>query len=200
MESAARAAAAAIDVEAQDASLVLALRAGERWASEAIWERYSDRVSRFFARFGRTSLQDVEDLTQDVFLRVFATHRNIKKPASLRYYVMTVATHVLTQQIRYQQVRRQVCLSVTGEMPEIATPPHADDDARHVLRRCCEVLAGMRLRERSAFLLHHVEGMTMEEVADRLAISKSTAKRLVSRATRKVSVRATRRTQFWRVS
>jgi RNA polymerase sigma-70 factor (ECF subfamily) len=200
MESAARDRQSATDVESLDASLVLALRAGERWAPEAIWDRYSDRVSRFFVRFGRASLHDVEDLTQDVFLRVFATHRNIKKPASLRYYVMTVATHVLTQQIRYQRLRRKVCLSVTGDVPEIATPPHADDDARHALRRCYEVLAGMRLRERAAFVLHHVEGMTMDEVAGRLKISRSTAKRLVSIATRKVSVRATRGAQSWRLS
>jgi len=181
-----------VTYEPPDASLVLALRAGEGWASEAIWDRYSDRVSRFFARLVGPSRHDVEDLTQDVFLRVFASHRSIQKPASLRHYVMSVAFHVLKRQIRSQRVRRQVCLSVTGEMPDIAMPPLADDDARHALRVCCEILEGISTRERVAFVLHNLEGMTLDEVAVRLNISTSTAKRLVGRAAKKVSLRASR--------
>jgi RNA polymerase sigma-70 factor (ECF subfamily) len=179
-------------VDRQDVSLVLALRAGESWASEALWERYSRRVSGFFARVAGASLQDVEDLTQDVFLRVLANHGNIQKPASLRHYVMSIAYHVLNLQFRYQRVRRLVVLSATGETPDMATPARADDDARHALRACHEILEGIRARERVAFLLHHVEGLTLAEVALRLNTSRSTAKRLVSRAARKVSLRARR--------
>ena len=37
------------DGQRSDEEIVEGLRAGEAWAQEAIWERYSDRVSRFFA-------------------------------------------------------------------------------------------------------------------------------------------------------
>src|SRR4051794_4061606 len=177
----------------EDATLVRALRAGEGWASEAIWERYSDRVTRFFARYAGPSLDDAEDLTQDVFLRVFASHRNIRKPSSLRHFVMAIAIRVLHQQIRSQRVRRNVRLSVTGEMPDIATPARADDEARHALRRCCEILERLRTRERVAFALRHLEGMTLEQVAERLEISRSTAKRLINRAAKRISMRANRK-------
>src|SRR4051812_12318796 len=80
--------------EAEDASLVLALRAGEGWASEAIWDRYSDRVRRYFARKGRQSPHDVDDLTQDVFLLVFTGCERIQKPGSLRHFVKSVAVNV----------------------------------------------------------------------------------------------------------
>jgi RNA polymerase sigma-70 factor (ECF subfamily) len=178
--------------EPEDATLVRALRAGEGWASGAIWDRYAGRVTRFFSRH-TGPLLDAEDLTQDVFLRLFASHRRIQKPASLRHFVMAIAIRVLHRQIRAQQVRRIVCLSVTGEMPDVAIPADADDDARHNLRRCCEILDRLRTRERVAFVLRHLEGMTLHEVAERLKISRSTAKRLISRADKKVFSRAGRR-------
>lgn len=178
--------------DAEDARLVLALRAGELWASEAIWGRYANRVNRFFARYIGRSFPDVEDLTQDVFLRVFAGQEGIQKPGSLRHFVMSVALHVLNQQIRSLQVRRTVCLSATGEIPDVATPARADDDARYALRRCYEILDRIRPPERLAFVLRYLEGMTIDEVAIRLNVSKSTAKRLVSRATKKVATRASR--------
>src|SRR3954451_13334718 len=183
-------------VEREDAMLVLALRAGESWASEAIWDRYSLRVTRFFVRNAGRSRNDVEDLTQDVFMRVFASHRSIQKPASLRHFVMAIAIRVLHRQIRAQHVRRNVCLSVTGEMPDIETPARADDEARHALRRCCELLERLRTRERVAFALRHLEGMTLDEVAERLEISRSTAKRLISRAAKKISTRASRKPEL----
>lgn len=179
-------------VEREDAILVRALRAGESWASEAIWDRYSLRVTRFFARNAGRSLHEVEDLTQDVFMRVFASHRSIQKPSSLRHFVMAIAIRVLHRQFRAQQVRRNVCLSATGEMPDIAVPPRADDEARQELRRCCEILDRIRSRERVAFVLRHLEGLSVDEVAERLKMSRSTAKRLISRAAKKLSRRTSR--------
>jgi DNA-directed RNA polymerase specialized sigma24 family protein len=153
--------------EREDATLVFALRAGERWAPKAILDRYSDRVSRFFARSTGRRLHDLEDLTQDVFLRVFAC-RAIQKPGSLRHFIMSVAARVLSRQIRYQQIRRSVCLSATGDVPEI------------------------RSRERAAFVLRYLEGMSLEEVAGQLNVSISTAKRLIRRAANKISTRVAR--------
>jgi RNA polymerase sigma-70 factor (ECF subfamily) len=178
-------------VSAEDATLALALRAGESWAPKAILDRYSGRVRRFFARSAGRWRHDIEDLTQDVFLRVFACD-GIQKPESLRHFIMGVAARVLRGQIRYQQIRRSVCLSATGKVPEIATPPRADDDARYTLRRCYEILERIRSRERDAFVLRRLEGMSVEEVAGRLNVSTSTAKRLIRRAANKISTRVAR--------
>lgn len=178
--------------ELEDVSLVLALRAGEGWASRALWDRYSDRVRRYFARSEERRRHDVEDLTQEVFLHVWAGRRTIQKPASLRHFVMAVATKVLARQRRFRQVRRSVCLSATGDVPEIATPPRADDDARHTLRRCYEILERIRTRERTAFVLRRLEAMSIEHVAGRMMISTSTAKRLIRRAANKISTRMAR--------
>lgn len=78
-----------------DAELVLELQAGLATAAQAIWDRYSGRVYRFLFRSLPGPAQGIEDLTQEVFLRIFTRVRNIKNPAALREFVMGVAVRVL---------------------------------------------------------------------------------------------------------
>lgn len=177
---------------AGDANLLLALRAGDTRAFDAIWNRYSAGVSRFLAHALGWSLPDVDDLTQEVFLAVFLRHQTIENPTSLRHFVMSVAHFVLKAHFRSRRTRRTVLLSPTGEMPDFATPVGSEEkvrEARHTLSRCYGVLERIRNRERNAFLLRYLEEMTIDEVADRLEVSRSTAKRLIGRAAKKVSTR-----------
>ena len=179
----------------QDAELVLALQGGEAWAPGAIWERHSDRVSKFLARSLGRPLHDVEDLTQEVFLRIFTRPRSIQTPAAFPQFVMSVAVNVLKWELRYRWIRRKVRLSASGDVPEVATPPGFDEgtsEARQALKLCYEILDGLRARERVAFVLRYMEEMTVGEVAQRMEISKSTAKRLIGRAVGKVSERVGR--------
>jgi RNA polymerase sigma-70 factor, ECF subfamily len=183
-----------------DADLVYALRAGEPGAARAIWDRHSATAHRFLLRaLGRPS-DEVEDLTQEVFLRVFARADVIREPAALREFIVSVAVRVLKWELRRRWVRRVVRLSAAGQLPEVAVPG-ADHEARQALARCYAILDRLGTRERLAFVLRHLEDMTMDEVAAQLGTSLSTAKRAVGRATALVSAQVGQdvnlRDYFW---
>jgi RNA polymerase sigma-70 factor (ECF subfamily) len=169
-----------------DAELVYALRAGEPGAAQAIWDRHSATVHRFLLRaLGRPG-EEVEDLTQEVFLRVLTRADVIREPAALREFIVSVAVRVLRWELRRRWVRRVVRLSEVGELPEVAVPG-ADHEARQALARCYAILDRLSTRERLAFVMRYLEDMTMDEVAERLGTSLSTAKRAVGRAAAIVS-------------
>ena len=169
-----------------DTELVLALQRGDAKAAQALWDRYSPRVHRFLLRsLGRPG-PEVEDLTQEVFLRIFTRARLIKKPAALREFGMAVAIRVRKWELRRRHVRRWVRLSDSGEMPDVLIDG-VDQEARHALNRCDAILNTLHVRERMAFALRYLEEMTMEEVASSLSTSLSTAKRLVNRSTAQVA-------------
>jgi RNA polymerase sigma-70 factor (ECF subfamily) len=170
-----------------DSDLVLALRDGHEWASAAIWDRYSDQVARFFARSLGRAADDVDDLTQEVFLRVFTRPEAIREPEALREFVMGVALRVLRNLFRYRWIRRIVRLSPDGQLPEVPAASGTDEAARHALRRCYRILDCLAVRERAAFVLRYLEEMTIDEVATCMAVSRSSAKRLINRAVAKVS-------------
>jgi RNA polymerase sigma-70 factor (ECF subfamily) len=167
------------------AELVVALQNGRSEAARAIWDRHSGSVYRFLARALGPGGQEIEDLTQEVFLRIFSRAAAIRHPAALREFAQSVAVRVLKWELRRRWVRRRVHLTDSGELPEPATEERQvaeEAEARHALRRCYRILETLGARQRAAFSLRYMEGMTMEEVAARMDVSISTAKRLVSRS------------------
>jgi RNA polymerase sigma-70 factor (ECF subfamily) len=172
-----------------DAELVAGLQADQAWARREVWVRYSERVRRYLARTLGRPAHDVEDLTQEVFLRLFVRRGGIRKPESLREFTMAIASHVLKWSLRARWVRRKIRLSADGELPEVAADRRPEEETHDALRRCRLILDGLGARERVAFSLRFMEEMTMEEVAATMRVSLSTAKRLVNRAAANVAER-----------
>jgi len=174
-------------VRPSDQEVVEGLRAGQAWAQEAIWERYSDQVSRFFARALGRSPEDVEDLTQEVFLRVLTRPTTIRDPSALRDFIMGIALRVLKNMFRYRWIRRIVRLSDDGQLPDVPFLASGDETTRHALQRCYAIFDHLNARERAAFVLRHLEEMTLDEVAKSMAISRTSVKRLLKSGVGKVS-------------
>lgn len=166
-----------------DTELVAALQADLPWARREIWRRYSGQVRRYLARTLARPTEDVEDLTQEVFLRLFVRRSAIRQPEALREFTMAVAVRVLKWNLRARWVRRKVHLSDSGDLPEEAGDRSPEEETRDALRRCRRILDALGARERTAFSLRFMEEMTVEEVAATMKISPSTAKRLCNRAT-----------------
>src|SRR5207244_2962735 len=80
--SAAEAADGTADVE-----LAHALIAGQPNAPELAWDRYAPLVHRIVSRaLGPDA--EVEDVTQEIFYRLFARVRTLRKPEALRSFVV----------------------------------------------------------------------------------------------------------------
>jgi len=172
-----------------DAELVRALREDDPGAPAVLWARYSPSVGRVLARALGPCLE-IEDLTQEVFLRVFRRLPVLRDPSALRAFVLAVAMNVLKWELRRRWVGRKVRLSGTGTLPDTEATS-ADAEARQALRRCYRIFDSLPTKERLAFVLRYMEGMTIDEVAAALAVSVSTAKRWVSRGAAKVADQVT---------
>jgi RNA polymerase sigma factor (sigma-70 family) len=172
-----------------DTELVAALQADLPWARREIWQRYSGQVRRYLARTLARPTEDVEDLTQEVFLRLFVRRSAIRQPEALREFTMAVAVRVLKWNLRSRWVRRRVHLSEHGDLPEGAADRGPEEETRDALRRCQQILDALGARERIAFGLRVMEEMTIDEVAATMRISPSTAKRLCNRATATIAER-----------
>lgn len=168
-----------------DADLARALIAGAAWAPAAAWNRYAPTVYGIANRaLGRET--DAEDITQEVFFRLFARVHTLKEPAAFRSFVVSFAIRIVKWELRRRRVRRFVHLSDSGEVPD--APVAGDDpESRQVLRRFYALLDQLAPRERLVFSLRHLESMTLEEVAAAMELSLSTVKRSLARAATRVS-------------
>jgi RNA polymerase sigma-70 factor (ECF subfamily) len=64
--------------------------------------------------------------------------------------------------------------------------PHTDGDAREAVKRLYAILDRLDTKSRLAFVLHHVEGLELLEVASALDVSLATVKRRLARVSARV--------------
>jgi RNA polymerase sigma-70 factor (ECF subfamily) len=171
--------------ELTDAEVALALIGGESWAPAVAWNRYAPMVYGIANRaLGREA--EAEDVTQEVFYRLFARVHTLKEPTAFRSFVVSFAIRIVKWELRRRRARRFVLLSDSGELPD-APVSAVDAEARQVLRRFYTTLDQLGARERLVFSLRYLEAMTLEEVATAMELSLSTVKRALTRASARVS-------------
>ena len=176
----ARQEATAID----DATLARSAMACDPGAHPAIWDRYNSPVRRVLRRAMGPG-NDVEDEVQEVFLRFYRNSALLRNPAALRSFLFGIAMRVAASELRSRRIRGWLRLTPDGVLDDHAAP-HADPDAREAVKRLYAILDRLETKSRLAFVLHHVEGLELLEVASALGVSLATVKRRLSRVSARV--------------
>lgn len=168
-----------------DLELARALIEGRAHAAELAWERYAPLVHRIVSRaIGPDA--EVEDVTQEIFYRLFSRIGTLRKPEALRSFVISFAIRIVKWELRRRRARRWLTLSETGDVPDEQLMV-MDAESRYALRRLYTLLDRLSTRERLVLILRHVEGMTLEEIAEAMELSLATVKRGLRRASLRVS-------------
>jgi len=170
-----------------DAGLVRAARAGDRCACFAIWSKYAALVQRLVRRFLGPG-PDYADVCQEVFLRIFKRLDELREPAALRGFVVSVSLGVARNESRRRRIRAIVGLVPEDVLPAAPTPP-GQDEAREAARALYGLLGSLSVEDRSLFVARFVEKMDLAEVAATLRMSQSTAKRRLARLVARVNKR-----------
>ena len=163
-----------------DAMLARAGSQGEAWAEQEIWYRFAPMV---YALLRRTlgSLPDMEDLLQEVFVRVLERLPTLQDPTVLRSFVYSIALRALNEELRQKSIRTRLTSLFLAPFLR-SSVAHVDFESRDVLRRIEAVLDRMPPRLRAVFVLRRFEGLELTEIAARLQLSLATVKRDMEKA------------------
>jgi len=177
----------ASDLES-DASLVAALRRGERRAELAAWNRFSPRVDRTLRRLlgPREDSTSREDLLQEVFMRFFKRVDTLREADAVAAFLSGIAVHVVHAELARRRRRSWLRLTATGSPPEVLGP-HPDVDAREAVAHYYRQLETLGVKDRSILVARTIEGLTLNEVAAAHGLSVSTTQRRLARATKRMA-------------
>lgn len=166
-------------VQEDDAGLARAAIEGDPRAPGLIWDRYGRLVRGVLRR--SLGEDEVDDHVQEVFLRFFRQVAGLRKPGSLRCFLIGIAMRVAGSELRRRRVRRFMRLAPADEL-ESGPASARDDDAREAVRRLYAILDRVDSRTRLLFVLRYVEALELTEIAESLDVSLATAKRHLARA------------------
>jgi RNA polymerase sigma-70 factor (ECF subfamily) len=128
---------------------------------------------------------DAEDLTQDVFVRVFRS-LSTYRPGSFEGWLHRITTNLFLDGVRKRSRQRTVALSSEAAETVVDGDPEpaqrlADTALDADLQQALDALAP---DFRAAVLLADVEGLSYEEIADRLGIKMGTVRSRIHRGRR----------------
>ena len=180
--------------EASDDALMQAYAAGDATAFEQLYARHQAALYRFVRRLlGRGLPAHVDEVFQDTWLRVVHARASwAPQGATFRTWLFTLAHHRVIDIVR--RSGREVALDAfegDGEEPwqpdagawqHWPAPASAAPQSAELLfwrragERLLDCLDQLPLPQRSAFLLHHDDGLPLAEVAHALEVGFETAK------------------------
>ena len=157
-------------------SCMVAYQAGEVDGFSDLYAELASDVERYFAAsVGSTA---AEDLAQETFLEIHRSRRSYCPPRPVRPWVFGLARNVLKRH-RRSTWRRERRETAAGVASPVAAGPFEGGHAAGDLR---EALSQLPANRREAWLLHHQQGWSFQEIATRLSIGVDAAKRRASRA------------------
>ena len=124
---------------------------------------------------------DAEDLTQDVFVRVFRSIHTFK-PGTLEGWLHRITTNLFLDGARRKQRIRMDALSVAPDHVWGSATSAGDLHADGILDAdVAEALAALTPEQRVAVVLCDIEGLSYEEIADVLDIKLGTVRSRIAR-------------------
>ncbi len=171
-------------MEADDLSLVERARAGEADAFRALVVRYQRKV--YAVALGIVKDPDTAwDVAQEAFVRVHGHLREFEGKSAFSTWLFRIATHLSIDAVRRERTSRKDELDEVNEArvaegaDGILATALGNDPRENVLRReladrIQAALASLPEKHRTILVLREVEGLSYEELAERLGIHKGT--------------------------
>jgi len=167
---------------------------GDDDAFAVVVRSYSSTVSQALAR--RVPAQDVQEVAQDVFVRLYRSLPTYRGDAPLRVWVLTIARLAAADHWRRQYRRRDVAMSDFDEAGQIGVEAawreqeagrEADAKRRAAARRLLEAgLARLSPDDRAVITLTELEERSMDEAARELGCGLSAVKVRAFRARKRL--------------
>lgn len=169
-----------------DAQLVELCLRGDQSAWEQLLQRHATRLYQLFYRF-TGNRQETEDLTQEVFLRVYQTLSSYRAAqGSFKTWVTSVGRNLLIDNYRRTRRDRQTSslddeLSGVSERPSPRPGPDRSAEQRELRGKIDRALLQLRPELREAVILRDLQELEYREIQQVLGVPEGTVKSRINR-------------------
>ena len=168
----------------------------------AVLEGHSDRYAELVAHYQGAAIklafslvgnyEDARELSQNGFVKAYQHLRDFRGRAKFSTWLYRIIVNECKDFLR-RAARQPKSVSLVPDpeaeesgLFEVAEPsagPREQVANRDLAKRISEAIQGLSMKQQTAFVLHHVQGMSLEEVAQVMGCRGGTVKSHLFRAT-----------------
>jgi len=154
--------------------LVKHLKKGDIAAFDAIYNKYCYKLHQFVFMYLKQE-EDAEGIVQEVFIKIWESRGKIDIYASFESFLFTIAYNATMSLLR-KRVSETKSREYLKSLQQIDSADQVIDEIqfKELNQKVQSLLDQLTPRQREIYFLSREEGLTHEEIAQKLNISKST--------------------------
>jgi RNA polymerase sigma-70 factor (ECF subfamily) len=135
-----------------------------------------------------------QSIVQDCFMKAYNARENFRGDCSVQTWLNRIALNMIldhqrTQKFRFWRSFRKTAVDITeiaSILPSEASTPEKDLLRQERAAQVAKALESLSFNQRTIFLMHFQEGMTMPEISSAIDMSVNTVKTHLHRAVKAV--------------
>lgn len=170
-------------MSSKEVKYVKKLKDGDLYAFEVLFTKYANKVY-CVARKMSLGHEDAEGLVQDLFLKVWERRRDLDEHKSFNAYLLTIARSMIIKRYRKNALQtgyEKYALSYLRSSSNSTEENIIFDDLYSISSKYLDELPK---KQKQVFILRNMENLTIEEIAERLDVSKRTVENQIYRASK----------------
>ncbi|MBO9676061.1 MAG: sigma-70 family RNA polymerase sigma factor [Sphingobacteriaceae bacterium] len=168
---------------AAEKELLTGLKAGDKVAFKQLYEVYSGRLASKLIYLLKSE-ELAQDVLQDVFLKIWINREMIDTELSFGAFLYKIATNLSKNVIR-KNVYDQLMRHQIGQ-EEAYHPMEEGDDAEQAKAILDQAMDQLTDRQREVYTLHKLEGLSYQEISEKLNISLSAINHHIQKANKQL--------------
>jgi RNA polymerase sigma-70 factor (ECF subfamily) len=180
-------------MEESDSAAIALAKAGDSDGFRILVDRYSRSVFRLAYRMMGNEF-DAEDVVQETFLRAYKQIDHYESRSSFSTWLYRIAANYCLDLLRARKRQQERQTSGTDpdgvDLLDVIPADVPSQDRMHysnqMKRHLKDAMLALSDQERTAFVLRHFEGLSIEEIGSVLNIGTSATKNSIFRAVRKL--------------
>ncbi len=155
----------------QDYELIEKIRTGDMAAFHALFERYKKLVINICYRLVRNR-DEAEDLTQDVFLKIFTSAKHFKHRSSVKTWIYRIAINRSLNHLRKKKYQQWLSFDAEASSIELlalelvsSDCPETAFDVKEQEKAVLQAINQLPTDQRIAVMLQRYEGLSCQEIA-----------------------------------
>lgn len=164
-----------------DQQLLKSLRKGDLFAFDQLFAKYSKKLY-YFAKGYLDSKEDAEGLVQEVFIKIWEKRKELKEHLSFNAYLYTITFNAIRKFFRKKAREKKYLESYLENFDGTHNEPAMDIEYKSLRELADKAIEKLPKRRKEIFILSRNEGLSNEEIASRLHISKNTVENQMTQA------------------